>query len=83
MGAMVRVHAPLSIFLFTYHELPLGTGAMVSPLASTQFAHTKHWRFFYFISSGLAFTSLLSARYIFQLKRLEGESTIHKAPDAV
>jgi MFS family permease len=50
-----------------------GLGALVAPLASTQFArYPKHWSFHYMISMGLSLVNTLTLTAVFRFKDEKG-----------
>lgn len=51
----------------------LGAGALLAPLAATQFAQLPRWSFYYFCSLGIAVSNTLFLWAVFNLKTQDGK----------
>ncbi|KAG8929861.1 hypothetical protein FRC02_004987 [Tulasnella sp. 418] len=49
-----------------------GVGALVAPLVATQFTLLPRWSYFFFVSLGIAFISLVLSVSVFRFQRAEG-----------
>ncbi|KAG8968262.1 hypothetical protein FRC03_008128 [Tulasnella sp. 419] len=49
-----------------------GVGALVAPLVATQFTLLPRWTYFFFVSLGIAFVSLVLSVSVFRFQRAEG-----------
>ncbi|KZS91214.1 MFS general substrate transporter [Sistotremastrum niveocremeum HHB9708] len=70
-GNMYVTSMPNSAFRLGFAHASYGTGALVVPLAATQFAQMPRWQFYYLTSLGLALINCLLLILVFRFQRYE------------
>ncbi|CED82408.1 urease accessory protein [Phaffia rhodozyma] len=70
-------HLPRMMLKVSFFHAAYGTGALVSPLVSTQFSTIEHWNYYYLASLGLSIINFSLLISVFRLRSEESLLGLH------